>query len=127
MSFNGLRITGRQSLMIRMLTLSGPGDLLEGIDDTISSTRVKITKVKSNSSSDEFLFVGGKITKFTSDSKCWFELHMALHLCSLRSRRLFFIYLLLQATVNVGLSYTWRCICVACVADDYFLFIFHSI
>ena len=35
MSVNGPRITGRQSLMIRMLTLWGPGDLLEGIDDTI--------------------------------------------------------------------------------------------
>ena len=79
MSFNGLRITGRQSLMIRMLTLSGPGDLLEGIDDTISSTRVKITRVKSQN---------------------------------------------LQAIVNVGLSYTWRYICVACVADDYFFYLF---
>ena len=26
----------------------------------------------------------------------------------------------LQAIVNVGLSYTWRCICVACEADVYF-------
>ena len=32
MSVKGPRITGRQSLMMRMLTLSGPGDLLEGID-----------------------------------------------------------------------------------------------
>ena len=29
-----------------------------------------------NSSSDEFLFVGGEITKFTSDRKYWFELHL---------------------------------------------------
>ena len=35
MSVNGPRITGRQSLMMRMLTLLEPGDLLEGIDDTI--------------------------------------------------------------------------------------------
>ena len=90
MSVNGPRITGRQSLMIRMLTLSGPGDLLEGIDDTIRSTCEQVTRVKLNSSSDEFLFVDGEITKFTSDRKCWFELHMALYLCSLRSRRLFF-------------------------------------
>ena len=40
MSVNGPRITGRQSLMMRMLTLSGPGNLLEGIDDTICSTCV---------------------------------------------------------------------------------------
>ena len=40
MSVNGPRITGRQSLMMRMLTLSGPGNLLEGIDDKICSTRV---------------------------------------------------------------------------------------
>ena len=46
--------------------------------------------MKLNSSSDEFLFVGSEITKFTSDRKCWFELHMVLHLCSLRSRRIFF-------------------------------------
>ena len=29
MSVKGPRITGRQSLMMQMLTLSGPGDLLE--------------------------------------------------------------------------------------------------
>ena len=40
MSVNGPRITGRQSLMMRMMTLSGPGNLLEGIDDTICSTCV---------------------------------------------------------------------------------------
>ena len=40
MSVNGPRRTGRQSLMRRMLTLSGPGNLLEGIDDTICSTCV---------------------------------------------------------------------------------------
>ena len=34
MSLNGPRITGRQSLMVRMLTLLGPVDLLEGIDNT---------------------------------------------------------------------------------------------
>ena len=55
MSVKGPRITGRQSLMMRMLTLSGPGDLLEGIDDTIRSTCVQVTGVKLNSSSDEFL------------------------------------------------------------------------
>ena len=35
MSVNEPRITGKQSLMMRMLTLLRPGDLLEGIDDTI--------------------------------------------------------------------------------------------
>ena len=70
MSVNGPRMTGRQSLMMRMLTLSGPGDLLEGIDDTIRSNCVQVTRVKLNSSSDEFLFVDGEITKFTSDRKC---------------------------------------------------------
>ncbi|XP_068748474.1 uncharacterized protein [Montipora capricornis] len=40
-SVNGPRITGRQSLRMRMLTLSRPGDLLEGIDDTICSTCVQ--------------------------------------------------------------------------------------
>jgi len=61
MSVNGPRITGRQSLMMRMLTLSGPGVLLEGIDDTICSTSVKVTGVKLNSSSNEFLVVRGEI------------------------------------------------------------------
>ena len=62
MSVKGPRImTGRQSLMMRMLTLSGPGDLLEGIDDTIRSTCVQVTGVKLNSSSDEFLVIGGEI------------------------------------------------------------------
>ena len=40
MSVNGPRITGRQSLIMCMLTLSGPGNLLEGIDDTICWTCV---------------------------------------------------------------------------------------
>ena len=61
MSVNGTGMTGRQSLMMRMLTLSGPGDLLEGIDDTIRSTCVQLTKVKLNSSLNEFLVVGGEI------------------------------------------------------------------
>ena len=61
MSVNGPRITGRQSLMMRMLTLSGPGDLLEGIDDTIRSTCVQVTGLKLKSSSGEFLVVGGEI------------------------------------------------------------------
>lgn len=61
MSVKGPRITGRQSLMMRMLTLSGPGDLLEGIDDTIRSTCVQVTGVKLNSSSDEFLVIGVEI------------------------------------------------------------------
>ena len=61
MSVNGTGMTGRQSLMMRMLTLSGPGDLLEGIDDTIRSTCVQVTGVKIKSSSDEFLVVGGEI------------------------------------------------------------------
>ena len=38
MSVNGQRITERQSLMMRKLTLLGPRDLLEGIDDTIRAT-----------------------------------------------------------------------------------------
>ena len=61
MSVKGPRITGRQSLMMRMLTLSGPGDLLEGIDDTIRSTCVQVTGVKLNSSSKEFLVIGVEI------------------------------------------------------------------
>ena len=62
MPVKGPRITERQSLMMRMLTLSGPGDLLEGIDDTIRSTCVQVTGVKlTNSSSDEFLVFGGDI------------------------------------------------------------------
>ena len=56
MSVKGPRITGRQSLMMRM-----PGDLLEGIDDTIRSTCVQVTGVKLNSSSDEFLVIGVEI------------------------------------------------------------------
>ena len=61
MSANGPGMTGRQSLMMRMLTLLGPGDLLEGIDDTIFLTCVQVTGVKLKSSSDEFLVVGGEI------------------------------------------------------------------
>ena len=61
MSVKGPRIKRRQSLMMHMMTLSGPGDLLEGIDDTIRSTCVQVTGVKLNSSSDEFLVVGGEI------------------------------------------------------------------
>ena len=61
MSVNGPRITGRRSLMMKMLTLSGLGDLLEGIDDTIRSTCVQVTGVKLNSSSYVFLVVGGEI------------------------------------------------------------------
>ena len=38
-----------------------PGDLLEGIDDTIRSTCVQVTGVKLNSSSDEFLVIGVEI------------------------------------------------------------------
>ena len=60
MSVIGPRITGRQSLMMSMQTLSGPGDLLEGIDDTIRSTCVQVTRVKLNNSSDEVLDVGGE-------------------------------------------------------------------
>ena len=37
MSVDGLRIMGRQSLMMHMLTLSGPGDLLEGIYDNCNT------------------------------------------------------------------------------------------
>ena len=61
MSVKGPRIKRRQSLMMHMMTLSGPGGLLEGIDDTIRSTCVQVTGVKLNSSSDEFLVVGGEI------------------------------------------------------------------
>ena len=60
MSVNGPRITGRQSLMVCMLTLLGPGDLLEGIDNTISSICVQVTGVKLNSSSAEVLIVDGE-------------------------------------------------------------------
>ena len=62
MSVKGPRVTGRQSLMMSMLTLSQPGDLLEGIDDTIRSTCVQVTGVKLNSSSDEFLVIGVEIS-----------------------------------------------------------------
>ena len=41
--------------------MSGPGDLSDGIDDTIRSTCVQVTGVKLNSSSDEFLVIGGEI------------------------------------------------------------------
>ena len=61
MSVKGPKITGRQSLMMRMLTLSRPGDLLEGIDDTIRSTCTQVTGVKLNSSSNEFLVIGVEI------------------------------------------------------------------
>lgn len=61
MSVHGPRITGRQSLMMRMLTLSGPRDLSKGIDYTIRSTCVQVTGVKLNCSSDEVLVVGGEI------------------------------------------------------------------
>ena len=67
MSVKGPRITERQSLMMRMLTLSGPGDLLEGIDDTIPSTCVQVTGVKLNSSSDEFLVIGVEISRLVSE------------------------------------------------------------
>ena len=60
MSVNGPTITGRQSLKVRMLTLSGPGDLLEGIDNTIHSTCKQVTGVKLNCSSAEALIVGGE-------------------------------------------------------------------
>ena len=69
-SVKGPRITGRQSLMMRMLTLSGSGDLLEGIDDTIRSTCVLVTGVKLNSSSDEFLVIGVEIKLVTQGSTC---------------------------------------------------------
>ena len=67
MSVKGPRITERQSLMMRMLTLSGPGDLLEGIDDAIPSTCVQVTGVKLNSSSDEFLVIGVEISRLVSE------------------------------------------------------------
>ena len=44
---------------MRMLTLSGPGDL-EGIGDTIRLTGVQVTGVTLNSSSNEVLVVGGE-------------------------------------------------------------------
>lgn len=46
MSVNGPMITGRQSLIKCMLPLLGPGDLLEGIDDTIHLTCIQVTEVK---------------------------------------------------------------------------------
>ena len=67
MSVKGPRITERQSLMMRMLTSSGPGDLLEGIDGTIRSTCVQVTGVKLNSSSDEFLVIGVEISRLVSE------------------------------------------------------------
>ena len=45
--------------MMRVMTLSGPGDL-EGIDDTIRSTCVQVTGVKLNRSSNEVLVLGGE-------------------------------------------------------------------
>ena len=59
-SVNRPRITGRQSLRMRIPTLSRPGDLLEVIDDTICSTCVQVNGVKLNNSSDEVLVVGGE-------------------------------------------------------------------
>ena len=53
MSVNGTMITGRQSLITYMLPLLGPGDLLEGIDDTIHlihETQNKTTQMRPNQS-----------------------------------------------------------------------------
>jgi hypothetical protein len=50
MSVNGPSMTGRQSLIIRMLILSGPGDLFDGIVVIIRCTSVHVTGVNLNNS-----------------------------------------------------------------------------
>ena len=50
MSVNGPSMTGRQSLIIRMLILSGPGDLFDGIDVIMQCTSVHVTGVNLNNS-----------------------------------------------------------------------------
>ena len=61
MSVNGPRMTGRQSLLIRMLILSGPGDLFDGIVVIMRCTSVHVTGVNLNNSvekSSDLLFLG---------------------------------------------------------------------
>ena len=53
-------------------SVSEPGDLLEGIDDTIRSTCVQVTGVKLNSSSDEFLVIGVEIRLVTPGHSSWY-------------------------------------------------------
>ena len=49
-SVKGPKITGRQSLMMRVVTLSGPGDLLNGSDRTVRRTCSHETHLKLKSS-----------------------------------------------------------------------------
>ena len=44
MSVSGPKMTGRESLMTRMLILSRPGDLLDGIERIIRWTSVQVTE-----------------------------------------------------------------------------------
>ena len=53
MSVRGPKITGRQYFITRMFILSGPGDLLVGIVETIHWTSVQVTGRKLNNSSVE--------------------------------------------------------------------------
>ena len=53
MSVRGPKITGRQYFITRMFILSGPGDLLVGIVETIHWTSVQVKGRKSNNSSVE--------------------------------------------------------------------------
>jgi hypothetical protein len=50
MSVNGPSMTGRQSLIIRMLILSGPRDLFDGIVVIMRCTSVHVTGVNLNNS-----------------------------------------------------------------------------
>ena len=56
------RITGRQSLMIRPLILSGPGDLFDGKDKITRRTSSLVTVLKENRSSEEKEAVGGDVS-----------------------------------------------------------------
>jgi hypothetical protein len=44
MSVNGPSMTGRQSLIIRMLILSGPGDLFDGIMTGVNLNNYSVEK-----------------------------------------------------------------------------------
>ena len=50
MSFNGPSMTGRQSLIISVLILSGRGDLFDGIVVVMHCTSVHVTGVNLNNS-----------------------------------------------------------------------------
>ena len=51
MSVSAPKMTGRESLMTRMPILSGPGDVLDGIERIIRWTSVQVTELKVRGSS----------------------------------------------------------------------------